>query len=325
MARNTLLDLAVAYASKGTQAIIDSLVKESAILRTAGVEFANNGFKHTFPVVTQLPGVSVRGLNEGTSPTKGVKSLREVSLKIFESKQSEDYLTCDNFPGGVQKFFAGNAALYAEALAQALSTTMVYGTHATLGNTKGFKGLIKSAKDNSNIIQGTGASGSQYSILAVRWKPGVCGLVVPTHQGKSLDQFLNVKVLNGGNPVSIPTGTSDEEITVYQAVYNILAGLQVGSTYSVGAIVRMQNTTGKKPTATDMNNLVDSVRNNPGDGITFLYANRTARSNIADLKDSKYYSLLQDKDYNNVLEFWRGVPILTDDNMVSTETDDLTA
>lgn len=317
MARNTLLDLAVAYSNKGTQAIIDSLVKESALLRTCGVEFANGGFKHTYPVVTSLPGVSVRGLNEGTSPTKGVKGTKEISLKIFESKQSEDYLTCDNYPGGVQAFFAENAALYAEALAQALAQTMAYGTDANNGNTKGFPGLLYHAKTNSVMQKLGGASGASTSIIAVRWKPGVAGLVVPKYQGKSLEQFLKVKVLNGGNPISIPTGTSDEEITVYQAVYNILAALQIGSVYSAASISQIDST--HKPTATHMNLLVDSVRNQPGDGITFIYANRTGRSYIADLKDAKYYSIMSDKNYDNVLEFWRGVPILTEDNIVSTE------
>ena len=323
MPRNTLLDLAVAYSSKNTKAIIDSFVNESAILKTCGVEFSNEGFKHTFPVVTSLPGVSVRGLNEGTSPTKGVKGLKEISLKIFESKQSEDYLACDNYPGGVQAFFADNAPLYTEALAQALSQTLVYGTDANNGNVKGFPGILYNANLNSKMQKLGGASDSSTSIIAVRWKPGVCGLVVPKYQGKSLDQFLRVKVLNGGNPVSIPTGVSDEEITVYQAVYNILAGLQVGSIFSAASVSQIDST--HKPTATHMNILVDSVRNQPGDGITFIYANRTARSYIADLKDAKYYSIMSDKDYNNVLEFWRGVPILTDDNIVSTENATISA
>jgi len=323
MPRNTLLDLAIAHSSKQVQAIIDSFVKESAIMRTCGVEFSNGGFKHTFPIVTQLPGVSVRGLNEGTSPTKGVKGIKEISLKIFESKQSEDYLTCDTYPGGVQAFFSENAPLYSEALAQALSQTMIYGTDANNGNAKGFVGLLQHAKANSQMQKLSGAGGSSTSIIAVRWKPGVAGLVVPKFQGKSLDQFLKVKVLNGGNPVSIPTGTNDEEITVYQAVYNILAGLQIGSVYSVASISQVDAT--HKPSATHMNLLIDAVRNQPGDGMTFIYANRTARSYIADLKDAKYYSVLQDKDYNNVLEFWRGVPILTEDNIVSTENASVSA
>lgn len=324
--RNTLLDLAVAYASKNTQAIIDSLVRESSILRTCGVEFSNNGFKHTFPVVTELPAVAVRGLNEGTSPTKGTKAIKEISLKIFETKQSEDYLMCENYPGGTQKFFSDNAPLYAEALAQALSKSLVYGTHPTFGNPKGFLGLYQAAKENGNIAgSGTGASGSQYSVLCVRWKPGVAGLVVPTYQGKSLDEFLKVKVLNGGNPVSIPTGVGDEELTVYQAVYNIVAGLQIGSNFSVGVVNKLQNANGKNITAAQMNDLVDSVNYNSGDGITFIYCARKVKSRIGDLKDSKYYSVLQDKDYNNVLEFWRGIPILVEDSMVMTETDDLWA
>ena len=320
MARNTLLDLSLAYASKGTQAIIDSMVKSSAFLRTAGIEFANNGFKHTFPVVTDLPGVNVRGLNEGTVPTKGKKRLDEISLKIFESKQSEDYLMCDNYPGGTAQFFADNAPLYTEALVQAFVNNAIYGTTA-LGNTKGFKGIHQYVKDNATTQrkQLGGASGASTSIIAVRWKPGVCGLVVPTYQGKNLDQMLKVKVLNGGNPISIPSDTTTgEEMTVYQAVYNALMGLMCGSVYSMGAICQIDST--HKPTATNMNNLVDSVRSQPGDGFTFIYASRIGQSYIADLKDSKYYIVGQDKNYDNIVEFWRGVPIMVEDNILNTET-----
>lgn len=321
MPRNTLLDLAVAHSLPNTKSIIDSLVLESAILRTAGIEFANKGLSHEYKIVTSLPGVTVRGLNQGTAPTKGVSSLKQIDLKIFEAKQSEDAMGCEVYPGGVKQFFADNAPLYMEAITQAVAKSVVYGNNATFGNAKGFSGLSQAAKANGNVIQRGGASGASTSIYCVRWKPGVCGLVVPKTDGKSLDKLIGVKVLNGGNAISIPTGVDNEELTVYQAQYNLLMSLMVGSTFSVSAMTQVDGT--HLPTVQKMNDLVDAVRSQPGDGMTFIYANRSGRSMIANLKDSKYYLLTRDNNYDVMLEFWRDIPLLTEDIINSVETSTL--
>jgi len=315
---NSLLKLAAAVNLPDQAAIIDSLTNASGILRTMPFQKASHGLFHKFKVKQALPGGGFRAVNGSIVPHTTQDEVRQIDLKILTDIQQEDKAICEAYPGGVEKYFADELPAFVEGLGQTAARQLIYGTDATFGDEEGFLGLRQYAVQHGNTIDAGGASGSRTTILAVRWKPGVCtGLY--NESAFVEGNLITVKPLNGGQPVmcvvDIATGAVKP---VYQALYEAYFGLLVAADRNVAAYVSLQDATGKKPTAANLDKLVDLVHGSPED--TFLYCNRLGRRLLWELKDTKMQTLGADTDYNRMIERWNGVPVVLDENIAADET-----
>ncbi|MCD4650630.1 MAG: hypothetical protein K8S56_02420 [Candidatus Cloacimonetes bacterium] len=318
MSSATLLKLAAAFNQPNQTAIIDSLTKDSGILRTMPFQKASHGLFHKYKIKTGLPSGGFRNVNGSIIPHTTNDEVKQTDLKILTDIQQEDKAICESYPGGVEKYFADELPAFVEGLGQTAAKQVIYGTDGTFGDSEGFVGLRQSAIANSNIIAAGGTSGSRTTILAVRWKHGICtGLF--NENAFADGQMITVRPLNTGNPVMVVVDTATGAVKpVYQALYEAYMGLLVADTKNVAAYTQIQDASGKKPTAANLDKLIDMVNGTAGD--TFIYCNRIGRRLLWELKDSKMQITPAETEYNSMLERWNGIPMILDENLSATET-----
>jgi hypothetical protein len=318
MACANLLKLAAAYNVPNQTAVIDSLTKESGILRTMQFQKASHGLFHKFKIKASLPSGGFRRVNGSIVPHTTFDEVRQEDLKILTDIQQEDKAICEAYPGGVEKYFADEAPAFLEGLGQTAARQLIYGTTPSYGDTEGFRGLRQYAELNDRIIPAGGNSGERTTILAVRWKAGTCvGLY--NENAFAEGQLVAVKPLNQGQPVMVTVDPATGAVKpVYQALYEAYLGLLVADTANVAAYTEITDASGHKPTSSNLDKLIDLVNGSPSD--TFIYVNRLSRRLLWELKESKMQTSAAEGDYNHMIERWNGIPVMLEENLSATET-----
>ena len=323
MANQTLRDLIVGMEGMPADIgiVMSHLVKKSGILKTALVIPANYNLFHRYKKVAALPTFTVGGVVQDLTDTTVSKDIFSVQLASIDAMQTEYKKLCDNYPGGAQALFADQFLPFIEAWGQAASKQIIYGTNSTFGDTAGFAGLHEYAADYGNVQVETGTSGSTTSIFAVKWDANSCALLYDAALAAATNDFLKVTQQHGGisYPEVINDGGSDQsKKQVYGVLYESTIGLFSASKYDIAAYTRIQDDTGDKPTAAYIDKVVDMVQGDEGN--TFLYMNRTAKRLCRELKDSKLQLGAFDKNYDVRIDYWNGIPIVIDENILNTET-----
>lgn len=322
MANNTLRDVVVNLAGQGANIsnVMSHLTKKSGILKTALAIPANYGIYHKYRKYNALPSFSVGGVTSNISDTTVNKKLETQELAKIHAIQTEYADVCENHPGGVQGFFDDMFLAYIEAWGQEASKNLIYGTDGTFGNEEGTFGFHQIAKHNSKVIQKGGTTGSRSSIFAVKYDPMTCGVLFNPKMAAA-GNFLQVDLLHDGKPypeVINDGGADQNKKIVYGAYYKAWIAFLSASAYDVAAITQIQDDTGDKPLASDMDKVIDYVHGD--EGSTFLYMNRATRRLVRELKNSKFELGAMDKNYDVRIDYWNGVPIVTDENISSSET-----
>lgn len=321
MSTATLRTLAAEW-SKAGQASMDHLTKSSGFLRVAEAISASHGGSHKYKRVDALPTFSVIEPGGSTTDTTVNENVETLDLKIVRSQQSEPSDIVDDFPAGKAEYFNRQMPVYEEAFGQKASTVIFYGTNSTFGDVKGFTGLHQLAKAYGNVIQQGGASGSRTSIFAVRFRTGDngCGVVYDPNI-VSTGFMMNSEVLNDGKKVMEVTNTTGQyKKLVYQLVHSGKMSFLSSSSYDVAAYTQIQDAADDRPTADNMDLLLDYVRADGAEGMTYLFANRTGLRLLRKLKDDKLEMIPEHTNYDRRVFAWNGYPIVLDENILDTET-----
>jgi len=316
MANATLRKLVTEYGGPGLVSIMSHLEKDSGFLQTAQAIPANGNWYHKYKKVDALPTFSF--VNVGGSQTDQTvdDNLYQVDIKGLGSLQSEPKGVCENWPTGVRGYFSENTAKFAAAFGQKLSTVAFYGLDSTFGDVSGFKGAHAYAKSYSKVIQRGGATGSRCSIIAIKFDTIGCGLLYNPKIVQAGD-FLEIKVLNNGELVTEVTDTTTgAKKLVYQVSYDGQIALLSSGSYDIAAMTQIDST--HLPTAPLMDQLVDHVRGSTSN--TILYLNREARRYVRTLKTTALQMGVMDKNYDIQVDFWNGIPLVLDENLLSTES-----
>ena len=327
MANATLRRVVTEIASQD-EAIMKSLEKKSGILRSALADEASHGHFHKYKVVDALPSFSWYSAGGSLTDSTVNDNVLQLDLKNVGALQSEPKEVAETYPGGVGPFFAKQAPAFLESFGQAASDGLIYGFDATFGNVSGIKGMHQYVNDavrtdglnsNVNYINETGTSGSTTSIFAVSWDSASCKVVFDGQATRNQGRFLEVLQMNDGQPLAeVTSTTTGAKKMIYQVLYTARLGLQSASFYDIAAYRRIQDASSDKPTAANMDLLLDLVHADPMS--TVLYMNRTSKRLLAELKDSKLSTYVIDKDYSTAVDLWNGIPIMIDDNILDTET-----
>lgn len=317
MANATLRTLVTGFAAQDP-AVMDSLVNASGILQTALAQPASHNAWHVGKKVSALP--SGTFINPGGSVTDQTveDTIVQTDLKLMRAMVTEPIEIVDSYPGGKEAYFRNQSPAFMEGLGQTIAKQIIYGTDATFGAAAGFRGFHQIAKDNSKVIQAGGTTGSRTSIFAVRWKEGVCSILV-NGQHMSMGQFINFMYLNNAQPIAEVTNTTTgAKKIVYQGIYDAYMALLALDSKNIAAYTQIQDDTGDRPTSANLDLLLDYVNADPTN--TFLYANRTARRMLWMLKDTKMQTVAGDNSYRTAFEMWNGIPVILDENISSVET-----
>lgn len=325
---NATLRRVVTELASDQDAIMKSLEKKSGILSTALADESTHGHFHKYKVVDALPSFSWYPANGSLTDQTVNDNVLQLDLKNVGAIQSEPKEVAETFPGGVGPFFAKQFPSFIEAFGQEASKGLVYGYDATFGAVGGIKGFHQFINDavrtdglnsNVNYINATGTSGSTTSIFAVNWDMNTVKIVFDGQATRNQGQFLEVLQLNQGQPVTEVTNTTTgaKKVT-YQVLYTARLALQSASFYDIAAIRRIQDAASDKPTAANMDLLLDLVHADSTS--TVLYMNRTSKRLLGELKDSKLSTYVVDNNYSTAVEMWNGIRVMVDDNISDSET-----
>lgn len=258
------------------------------------------------PYVTEsaLPGVSFRNLNEAFSTTYGVVQRSVETLKPFGGDSDTDKVLTDAY-GNTERVTRDR--MFAKAMAVKYVQTMLYGnspaSRAGTGydDAKGFDGIQSRVTSGQTKDAGgsTGSDGS--SVFAIRFGDGFCqGLVSPA--GLSVRDLGELK--SGG-----PFYRSRIDMTAGFAIYN-------GS--SVAWLKDIRTTAGTDTvTYVLMDQLYDLIQGTP---TVFVMSKRSRQQLKASVIGAGVALSLMLNTFGQPVETWNGVPIITSDAVIDTET-----
>lgn len=317
MANATLRKVITGFSAQDP-AVIDSLLNASGILDTALFEGASHNAWDVGKKVSSLPSGSFIQPGGSTTDQTVDDEIVQTDLKLMRSIQSEPIEIVNSYPGGKEAFFRNQSPAFLEGLGQTLAKQAIYGVNSTFGDESGFDGFHQIARRNGKVIQANGASGSRTTIFAVRWRPGVCSMLFnPNHMAAG--EFIKFSYVNGGEPVMEVTNTTTAaKKLVYQGFYDSYSALKALDSKNIAAYTQIQDADNGRPTSDNMDLLLDYVNADPTN--TFLYCNRTGRRMLNKLKDGKLEMIPAGNNYDRRVEAWNGIPIVLDENILSTET-----
>jgi hypothetical protein len=302
---------------------LNHLVKKSGFLQVAEAIPASHGASHKYKRVEALPTFSIINPGGSVGDTTVNSDILTVDMKIVRAQQSEPSDLVDDWPSGQGAYFNSQQPSYLESFGQKASGMVYYGTDATHGDVSANIGLHQIAKAYGNRTDAGGDSGSTTSIFAVKFRSGQngCGLLYDPAITSGAE-IMKSELLNGGSKVLEVTNTTGNlKKSVYQVQHSGKLAFLSSSAYDVSVIHSIQDATNDRPTASEMDNLLDQVRWDGED--TFIFMNRLGRRMLSVLNDSKLQTNPGSTDYYSWLSTWAGCPIIIDDNILSTETSSL--
>jgi len=298
--------------------ILYHLQKQSGLMATAQARLANDGIKHTYTKIKELPALTSTLLDGSVAPTVTNKNNYSVNLSLQQAYEiiPVNVVNNEQYPGGIQGYAREAIATYNESFSQTGAKSIFYGNDTTFGDGTYSAGLHQYAKAYGNVIQAGGDTGSRTTIFAVSWDPRWCTTLyneMDINQGR----MMNVDTF-GGSPRMVKDNTTTKAaIYGYELHMQGYLGFVSSTKYDVAAYTQLQDAADDRPTATNLDKLLDYVKAGPN---TFLYMSRNARRMVEQLADAKYQRGNGDNNYDTRLDYWNGVPIVIDENISDVET-----
>lgn len=292
-------------------AIIVDLVKSNAILQTGLAAPASHGNKHKYKKWNSLPAGTFRALGGSIVPINISKDMEQIDIWECSALMEIDEKELRDFPGGINAAIAAYLPGVIEGMGQTLETQIVYGT-TTFGSQDGFLGLHQYTKAYGNVVaQLAGASASRTSIFAVRWdaQSGASLRVSPNPQGDL------ITIEDKGSYMAVSDTTTGAKQPVHGWVVTANFSLVIPAKKAAAVITQIDAT--HYPTALNLESLINAVR---GPGQIRIYANLSGLAAIDSLKYAKAYIDVSNTGFNSIVSTWNNIPVVLDENIVSTET-----
>lgn len=298
--------------------IIKDYVRRSGLLQTATFNEANDGMKHDYEYVDELPTAVVGALN--TAVNASVEKSRELTVKLLplRVKAFYDSLIVDA-KGGYDVYFARKMDMFMRALLNKLVDSVYYGS-SSFGDSSFGMGLHQYAKAFGNVTQLSGSSGSRSSLFCVHYQDQQTALLTPPSSAFASD--ISTGVITDKEDIIRISSLSNKfkydnnGISGYGMEFLLPAALLVGSKYGVATITQIDST--HKPTAVQIDDMIAKV-DGSADGMTFIYGNDTALNTIKALRASQYMNNA-DTNFNTQVSSWNGIPIVREVRLSSAET-----
>lgn len=231
----TLLDVARLNGADPVVGLIEEASRAVPEVRL-GAARTIRGLNYRTKVRTAVPTVGFRRPNEGTAVAASTFEQRLVECYLMNPPFEVDKAVADAHEDGAAAYLAIEALGILEGAFQALGRTFFYGTHETLGDAKGFPGLLQCHDDTNFVVNAGGTTADTgSSVWLVRW--GVQDVQWVLGEGGRMEVT---------DPVEVRlTDASGNPYTGYHQEFYLRPGLQVGSIHSVCRIKKLTADAGK--------------------------------------------------------------------------------
>ncbi len=325
----TLLDVAKEMDPNGKAARLIMMLNQTDELtpRLPLVE-CNDGSTHVVSLVTSLPTVDFRSINEAVNPTKGDSAQERFGTGLITdySKVDAKLVEMAADPG---MFRINSGKKHIEAIRQKMMATMFYGNAGT--SPKAFNGLSRfynslstaTQISASNVINAAGTEDSPSDLGSI-WYLGLGQDTIHGIYPKGLSPSLKHDD-RGIQLVPGATGAAGSLITMLVDEFNWSLGLAIADWRAGGRVANIDIS--DRLAATDsvlpglVRRLMASVE--PGTGRPVLVMNRTIKY-LFETEVRREVGAGGGLTYENIdggrVTVWDGVPILRCDGLLNTET-----
>lgn len=310
----SITDLVAQYNAGSAQMIDRSIIKKNGLISTGGYYTANKSLAHYYSVLSSLPTAGIRSLGDGIAASTVSGSYTTTQLSLFTSWAPFDKAYMGTDPTA---FFNRVAPRYLMSVAQKMQAAYIYGTDATFGDTSytgnDFHSYVSSSRATLRQDLYTGSTCSTgTTIFAVNWSQ------MPDTDGAAI---IVDPLTNGGGVFWTNDFTQEYPVTgatgsfMGHALFvNNDSALILPGAKDVAAITGVGVTGGTSLTQTHIDNMLAAIN---ADSSTMIYCNLRAY-NLINACVTRY--LANDRQYNNQLATWNGIPIILDDNISNVET-----
>lgn len=298
----TLKELSVLYAKKQPK-MVENITEEAPILRIVPFEKASHDLWNVYEETTEITGPGFVNL-DAPLPAVGAKSeLKKVDLSIMggEAIVGEDKA---RLHGGPAAYFAKQTPSILRKAGMTTEVAILY------SNFRAY------ALANSRKLNAGGSSNVNHCILAVRFVTGeTTGLYSP--KGFDNGAVLDIKTLNGGALMKVKESRNGQsvEFNGYAVRYKGYFGMQLANKDTVAGIFNVDriSATKKIPTVSMVDDLLDMVRASSN---TFLFMHPKIRTALYEHKNTPLTMNVYDKRFDDRIDFWHDVPIITSYNFL---------
>ena len=309
--------------------LLEKFVKRSGILKTATVQPANFGFQHKYKYHNSLPMATFREFGLGIAPSVVSPTMATIDLWDLAMLAQDDAEFIETYPGGKDGWIRANMPAFIEGLGQSLAAQIIYGTVDTssiggINSVTGFRGLYQYAKDFNQVHKATNVASNTTSIYAVRWDETEGSQIRVGGSMLNGKDLIQIKDITPVDPALVVLDTTtNKQLPVYSWIIHCYATLVVPTIKSVSVLSGVDDTVLSNLPAfgKNLNTIIEEIEGSNGN--MFLYCNVKGKSLISGLKQDKLSLYRADMDYNNIIESYRGVPIVLEENILSTETNSI--
>jgi hypothetical protein len=296
----TLKELSAHYAKKQPKQV-ESITEKAPILDTIKFEPSSHGLWNAYEEATRVEGAAFVEMNAPLPVVTADTELKKLDLSIMGGEMEVPEDKCQMF-GGPAGYFSRKMDIILRASGMSAEQRILYAN------------FRQYALDKGRVLSAGAESNNCYSILAVRFEPGVtCGLYSP--QGFKNGAMLDVKPINGGNLYK-----NDKGVLVYGQRLKGYFGIQIADVRTVAAIVNINAE--KVPTATQIDDLLAMVRGDSAD--THLFMHMRCKNLLNRYKSGgglvegagSLQTTPATKDVNRLFDYWNGIPITTSYNFL---------
>jgi hypothetical protein len=317
-----LADIATRLDPDGKVAtIVELFTQQNPILQDMGWIEGNLPTGHRTTVRTGLPGVSLRALNSGVTPSKSTTAQIDEGCAIIEAFSEVD-VDLVKLNGNEPQYRLSEGQAFIEAMNQQQAQLLFYGNANT--NPLAFNGLAPrynslTGGTSQNIITGGGSGSDNTSVWLVVWGPNtVTGIYPKGSQAGLLHEDLGEQVIQTG------TGLATGRLKAYVDRWQWKCGLVVRDwRYAVRLCNIDVSNLATEAGATDLiKGMVKMIHRVPalGMGRPVFYCSRTTRE-MLDIQAMNKASnqLTIDTVAGKPVTSLRGIPIQTCDQILETE------
>ena len=300
MATYDLKEIANKFAKKQKQ-MVDDLTYKAPILERVRWEEASHNLWNMAEKVEDITGAQFVNANAALPTMNASTELVKTDLAVLGGEMEQAQDTVEQF-GGAAAYFAKREPLILKQAGMDTERKLYYDN------------WMAKAVDDGNIFNAGATTGTVYSIMVIRFEPGVnCGLFDPT--GFKQGSLLKREAINGGALYHL---RSQSGVLGYGVALKGRFGWQNLSTKTVAVIANIQS--GSLPTSLQIDDAISTIEGSPAD--TMIYCHPKARNlALAQFKENALQMGIADKEYNRQIDRWNGIAVVTSYNLYDgTET-----
>lgn len=286
--------------AKKQPTMVDDLLEEAPILKRLRWEAASHGMWNMAEKTEDITGAQF-GNADAALPTIDMSTgLIKTDLSVLGGEMEQAQDTVDQF-GGFAKYFARKESTIIKQAGMDTESHLYYNNW-----------LAKAIDDGT--VQNAGATtGDTYSIVAMRMEAGKnAGLFDPTSFKRGT--LLNKEFINNGALYHLRSKTG---VLGYGVALKGRFGWQNLSIKTVSAILNIQS--GHLPTSFMINSMLTNVRATPKS--TMIMCHPVCRDlALAPFKASALQTSVEQKEYNEYIDTWSNIPVITSFNLLENET-----